>query len=87
MPGYHKLRLPQPYRAMLDLNASGFAWEWLRRNPDFRALWASAGAAAHRASARAAVAARRVTSGVTQLGQHPLAERMAPWGLTFRAAA
>ncbi len=83
MPGYHKLRLPQQYRIMLDLDASGFAWEWLRRNPDFRSLWASAGAAARRASAQAAVAAGRVTTAVTELGQHPLAERMVQWGLTF----
>ena len=84
MPGYHKLRLPQHYRAMLDLDASGFAWEWLRRHPEFRSMWASAGAAARRASTQAAVAARRVTSTVTELGQHPLAERTAPWGLSFR---
>ncbi len=84
MPGYQKLRLPPPYRAMLDLDASGFAWEWLRRNPAFRALWAGAGAAAHRASARAAVAALRVTSNVTEIGRHLLAERTASWGLSFR---
>lgn len=87
MPGYHKLRLPQQYRAMLDLNASGFAWEWLRRNPDFRSIWASAGAAARRASAQAATAARRVTNSVTFIAQQSLAERTAPWGLSFRATS
>jgi hypothetical protein len=69
---------------MLELDASGFAWEWLRRNPAFRALWADAGAPAHRASSHAAVAARRITSNVTEIGRHPLAERTAPWGLSFR---
>ena len=87
MPGYNKLRLPQQYRAMLDLDASGFAWEWLRRNPEFRSIWASAGAAARRASAQAAIAARRVATSVTELGQHPLAERTAPWGLSFRPSS
>ena len=87
MPGYHKLRLPQQYRAMLDLDASGFAWEWLRRNPDFRSIWASAGAAARRASAQAAIAARRITSSVTFIGQQSLAERTAPWGLSFRPSS
>ena len=87
MPGFHKLRLPQPYVDMLDLSASGFAWEWLRRDPKFQLLWASAGAAARRAAARAAVAARRMTSSVTFIGQQPLAERAAPWGLSFRAVA
>ena len=87
MPGYHKLRLLQQYRAMLDLEASGFAWEWLRRNSDFRSLWASAGAAARRAAAQAAVAGRRTTSSVTFIGQQSLAERTAPWGLSFRTIA
>lgn len=87
MPGYHTLRLPQPYVAMLDLSASGFAWEALRRNPEFRALWASGGAATRRAAAQAAIAARRTTSTVTFIGQQPLAERMAPWGLSFRTIA
>ena len=59
---------------MLDLDASGFAWEWLRRNPEFRSMWASAGAAARRASAQAAVAARRVTNNVTFIGQQSLAK-------------
>ena len=87
MPGYHMLRLPDPYRAMLDLSASGFAWEWLRRNPAFRSLWAGPGANARRVSAQAMTAARRITPTVTELDQHPLAERMAPWGLTFRPVA
>ncbi len=85
MPGYHRLRLPEPYRAMLNLPASGFAWEWLRRDPDFRSLWATAGAAARRASAQAVTAARRITTSVIELGPHPLAKRMEPWGLSFRA--
>lgn len=72
---------------MLDLSASDFAWEWLRRNPEFQALWASGGAVARRATVQAMVAARRTTNAVTELGQHPLAERTAPWGLTFRASS
>ena len=87
MPGYHTFRLPPPYRALLDLDASGFAWEWLRRNPAFRALWTGGGAAVRRVEARATVAARRVTDHVTELGRHPLAERAAPWGLSFRGAS
>ena len=87
MPGYHTLHLPQPYVDMLDLSASGFAWEWLRRDPKFRSLWAGAGAAARRAAPQAAIAARRMTSSVTFIGQQPLAERAAPWGLSFRAVA
>ncbi len=87
MPGYQKLRLPPQYLAMLDLSASGFAWEWLRRDPNFRSLWTSAGAAARRAAAQAAVAGRRTTSTVTFIGQQSLAERTAPWGLSFRAFA
>ena len=83
MPGYHRLRLPQQYRALLDLDASGFAWEWLRRNPDFRTVWGSAGAAARRVSAQAVTAARRTTRGVTELDQHPLAAKTASWGLSF----
>ena len=87
MPGFHTLRLPRPYVDMLDLSASGFAWEWVRRNPDFRALWAGAGAATRRAASQAGIAARRITSTVTLIGQQPLAERTAPWGLSFRANA
>ncbi len=82
MPGYHRLTLPAPYRALLDLDAAGFAWEWLRRNPEFCALWQRSGVLAQRASARALAAARR--SGLAMLGRHPLGLATSPWGLSFR---
>lgn len=84
MPGYHRMRLPEEYRAMLTLNARGFAWEWLRRNPDFRAIWATAGAAARRVSDQAFAAVCRSARPVVDLPQHPLARRWSPWGLCFR---
>jgi hypothetical protein len=84
MPGYHRLNLPDPYRALLDLDATGFAWEWLRRNPAFRALWQRSGVVAQRASARALTAARR--GSLTMLGRHPLAAETSSWGLSFRRA-
>jgi hypothetical protein len=84
MPGYHRMRLPEAYRALLTLSAREFAWEWLRRNPDFRALWASAGAAARRSSALAQTAVRRSSRSVIDIPQHPMARRWSLWGLTFR---
>lgn len=86
MPGYHRLRLPECYRALLDLSSSGFAWEWLRRNPEFRALWAGAGQDAHRCSAHALTASRRAISSLVTLRPHPLERRTARWGLTFLAS-
>lgn len=80
MPGYNRLNLPEPYRAMLTLDTAGFAWEWLRRNPAFRA--ALAGAAARRFAERALVASRR--GGFATIGRHPLAATTIPWGLSFR---
>lgn len=82
MPGYNRLNLPDRYRALLNLDAAGFAWEWLRRNPDFRALWRRSGGVAGRASARALAAARR--GGFAMLARHPLAADTSPWGLSFR---
>ena len=83
MPGYHALRLPEQYRALLDLSPARFAWEWLRRNPDYRALWTTAPAVATRASAQATAAARRNAAVVTVLPRHPLGGRSALLGLTF----
>lgn len=80
MPGYNRLNLPDPYRALLTLDAAGFAWEWLRRNPTFRAI--VAGDAARRFAHRALLASRR--GGSASIGRHPLAEATAPWGLSFR---
>lgn len=84
MPGYHRMRLPEAYRALLTLNARGFAWEWVRRNPEFRAIWLSAGALAHRTSALGQAAIGRSTRPMINLPQHPLARRWSHWGLTFR---
>lgn len=84
MPGYHRMRLPEAYRALLNLNARGFAWEWVRRNPDFREIWTAAGVSARRASDLALAAVRRSARPIVDLPQHPLAGRWSPWGLTFR---
>lgn len=84
MPGYNRMRLPEAYRALLTLNARGFAWEWVRRNPDFRAIWTLTGEAARRSSALAIAAVHRSTRPVINLAQHSLARRWSPWGLTFR---
>lgn len=83
MPGYHRLRLPEAYQALVHLGPRGFAWEWLRRNRAFQALWVEAGVAAHRATSRAEVAARRTLPPAIDIPIHPLATRLAPWGLTF----
>lgn len=85
MPGYQRMRLPEAYRALLKLNARGFAWEWVRRNQDFRAIWAAAGPAARRSSELAEVAIRRSARSVINLPEHPLARRWSLWGLTFRS--
>jgi hypothetical protein len=83
MPGYHMLRLPEKYRVLLDLPPAGFAWEWLRRSAEYRALWAKAPAAAPRASAHVIAAARRNADIVTTIPRHPLGRRSARLGLTF----
>ncbi len=85
MPGYSRMRLPEAYRALLTLDARGFAWEWVRRNPDFRAIWTSSGEAARRSSALALAAVHRSARPVINLPLHPLARRWSPWGLTFRS--
>lgn len=87
MPGYHRFRLPEAYRAMVALSARDFAWEWLRRNPDFRALWDIAGPAARRARWLALDTARRSRRPFVDLPLHPLARRWSHWGLCFRAVA
>lgn len=83
MPGYHTLRLPDGYRALLKLSPVGFAWEWLRRNHEYRALWATAPADAMRPSTQARASARRNASVTTTLCRHPLGRRSAHLGLSF----
>lgn len=84
MPGYNRLRLPADYQALSGLDARGFAWEWLRRNADFRSIWHSASPSARRVGA-SVEAARRSARIIIAMAQHPLARRWSPWGLTFRA--
>lgn len=85
MPGYHRLRLPAAYQALTALNARGFAWEWLRRNQEFRDIWQSATAPARRASTATEAIVRRSARTLVTVAQHPLARRWSHWGLTFRA--
>jgi hypothetical protein len=87
MPGYHRFRLPDAYRALLPLTARDFAWEWLRRDPGFLALWDDAGAAARAASLRANDMVRRSRRHIANIPQHPLARRWTHWGIGFCAAA
>ena len=87
MPGYQHFHLPPPYRALVSLGARGFAWEWLRRNPDFRALWASAPAALRRADAALLASLARSRRPRFDIALHRQAKRLAPWGLTFRRVA
>lgn len=87
MPGYHNFRLPDAYRALLPLTARDFAWEWLRRDPAFRAAWQEAGAAARAATARAEDMVRRSRRPVATIPQHLLARRWTHWGIGFRPAA
>ena len=85
MPGYNRLRLPAAYQTLTALDARGFAWEWLRRNLEFRDIWRSANAPARRASATTEAIVRRSTRRLVQISKHPLARRWSHWGLTFRA--
>ena len=87
MPGYHRLRLSSEYQALTSLDARGFAWEWLRRIPEFRAIWQTASTAGARAAASADSAVRRSARPLVDLPQHPLARRWTPWGLTFRTSS
>lgn len=85
MPGYNRLHLPAAYQALTALDARGFAWEWLRRNPEFRNIWHTAAAPARRASAATEAIVRRSARTLITIAQHPLAGRWSHWGLTFRA--
>jgi hypothetical protein len=83
MPGYHALRLPEQYQALLQLSSADFAWEWLRRNIQYCALWAGVPASVRRFEQSAITAARRIGAPTTTLGQHPLVRRSTHFGITF----
>lgn len=85
MPGYNRLRLPAEYQALTALDARGFAWEWLRRNREFRDIWHAANEPARRASASTEATVRRSARRIVHITTHPLARRWSHWGLTFRS--
>jgi hypothetical protein len=85
MPGYHRLRLPARHQALTTLDARGFAWEWLRRNPEFRHIWYAATLPSRGAKIAAEALPRRSARTLVTIPQHPLARRWSHWGLTFRA--
>lgn len=83
MPGYHRLRLSDAYQALLTLDARGFAWEWLRRSPDFRAAWVSASEQTRRVTILAKTSIRRSARALVDIPQAPFARRWSHWGLGF----
>ncbi|WP_367120081.1 DUF6499 domain-containing protein [Sphingomonas sp.] len=84
MPGYNRLHLPAEYQALTALDARGFAWEWLRRNPDFREIWRSGNSALRRVRPSTDAVVRRSARRILNISKHPLAGRWSHWGLTFR---
>jgi len=84
MPGYNRLHLPVEYQALKALDARGFAWEWLRRNPDFRDIWRSANPPTRRVSPSVEAVMLRSARRILNISKHPLAGRWSHWGLTFR---
>jgi len=87
MPGYHRFALPEAYRAFAALTPRALAWEWLRRNREFRTLWDNAGAAAHAAIARADNSVRRSRRPIVDIPHHPMVRRWTHWGIHFRGPA
>lgn len=87
MPGYQHFQLPPTYRTLAALGARALAWEWLRRNPEYRALWAGAPSAVRRADAALLASLARSRRPRIDIALHSQAKRWAPWGLTFRGVA
>lgn len=87
MPGYGNMRLPASYRELRSASPQDFAWEWLRRNPEFRAIWKAATAAAHRASAISADAIDRSRRPQVVIPRHSLERRWSLWGVSFRTGS
>jgi hypothetical protein len=70
-------RDPEQYRDLLDLDRPGWAWEWLRRNPDYQGERQIAGAPAKD------LAKPRARSCLTLSGPG-FEDRAHAWGLCFR---
>lgn len=70
-------RDPEQYRHLLDLDRAGWAWEWLRRNPDYAG------------SVPELPATEPQRKGAAEFAVLPPANtaEWAQWGLTFRRGA
>jgi hypothetical protein len=70
-------RDPEQYRHLLDLDRAGWAWEWLRRNPDYIG------------TVPELPATELERKGAAELAVIPAAnaEESPHWGLTFRRDA
>jgi len=75
-------RLPAAYRYALDLDDHGFAWEFLRRNPDFRD---EASRLPPTSSPPEKVELRRRPPASRDTAAETSADPLARWGLHFRA--
>lgn len=68
-------RAPESYRHLGSLDRAGWAWEWLRRNPEFDAVWrrrpSFEGGVVEGGGMVRTIAPRRI-------------DHFAPWGLLFR---
>lgn len=83
MPGYHQLHLPEAYRAILALDPRRLAWEWLRRDPNYRDAWAEAGPSVRRVARLAGEGLRRPARTLIDIPQPRLERRWSHWGLSF----
>ena len=75
-------RLPAAYRYALELDDHGFAWEFLRRNPEFRE---EAGKLPPTSSPSKKAGLHRRTPPSRGIGLASPADPPARWGLHFRA--
>lgn len=73
-PAHPDWRNAQSYRPLRRCDRAGWAWEFLRRNADYRATWRDA---------KHAVAAHTTSPHVTVLTMPTDPEALAEWGIFF----
>src|SRR5690348_2627038 len=80
-------RLPAAYLYTLELSRSGWAWEFLRRSPEFQADHAAAASTATKCTILAAAPENLPPTAVVQTrsSSSGAADPLRRWGLHFRA--